>query len=149
MNYLEDFKQIIEDRFLSDNEANRLIQLDPHDINDFKETVNSFKKYSAYELRIVEDLLKNMTLLSCFKAVLKMKISNNIINDSKNSERKYVQARGAVPFEKGKRKWVGHYLGPFNEIVGNDGKIKLEKLAEGDAMVRQKVLAKLREGYVV
>ena len=149
MNYLDEFKKIVDNSYLSNLEGYRMNQLDNKDEDLYNETVRKFKSYSANEMRLLEDFLNSMTLISCFKAVLKMKVSNNVINDSKNSERKYVQARGAVPFEKGKRKWVGHYLGPINEVTDSDGKISSNKLAEGDAMVRRKVLARLREGYGV
>lgn len=88
-------------------------------------------------------VLKLMTEISIYKEALTMKTHVNILPDKNAPERRYLQVRGAVPFEKGDRVWVGHYMG---RIEGNDKKIRIDsyKKDEGRYEVIKKVVEKLK-----
>ena len=88
-------------------------------------------------------VLKLMTEISIYKEALNMKTHANILPDKNAPERRYLQVRGAVPFEKGDRAWVGHYMG---RIESNDKKIRIDSYIkdEGRYEVIKKVVEKLK-----
>jgi hypothetical protein len=89
------------------------------------------------------NVLKLMSEISIYKEALNMKTHANILPDKNAPERMYLQVRGAVPFEKGDRVWVGHYMG---RIEGNDKKIRINSYTkdEGRYEVIKKVVEKLK-----
>jgi hypothetical protein len=101
------------------------------------------KKYENDEMSI-EDVLHAISVYKCEQAVANMSITFNMITDSKDSKRVYVQARGAVPFKKGERKWVGVHLGKKKDIVDSTGSIPDHWRIKGEAMVRAKILNALK-----
>jgi len=145
MNYWSDYQKMIDQTYINDNNTWRLTLLDPEAREGLFEAYRALKRISEVDGPVAERLLKKMTLVGIYSAVLKMKINFNIINDAKNSERKYVQARGAVPFEKGKRKWVGQYLGSVKEVMDEKGQILPRFKAKGEDLVRNKVFNLLKE----
>ena len=88
-------------------------------------------------------VLKLMSEISIYKEALTMKTHANILPDKNAPERMYLQVRGAVPFEKGDRVWVGHYMG---RIEGKDKKIRIDSYLkdEGRYEVIKKVVEKLK-----
>jgi hypothetical protein len=93
---------------------------------------------------LIDNVLHALSVYKCEQAVAKMSITFNMITDSKTSKRVYVQARGAVPFKKGQRKWVGVCLGKKADIVDSKNEIRAYWKVKGETMVRQKVLAALK-----
>lgn len=71
----------------------------------------------------IKDLLNLMTKLYCYKLSLKMNVTGSVVPDAKDSDNKYVQARGAVIGLNNKRMWISHYLGPEGNYVGKNGKL--------------------------
>jgi hypothetical protein len=61
------------------------------------------------ELELIERVLKTMTKLACIKEMYKMKVTLNVLKNQ-NGEDKYVQARGAISIEKGRRIQVAQYV---------------------------------------
>lgn len=102
------------------------------------------KKYENGEMSI-EDVLHAISVYKCEQAVSNMSITFNMITDAKDSTRVYVQARGAVPFKKGQRKWIGVHLGKKKDIVDSTGSIPDHWRIKGEAMVRAKILNALKE----
>lgn len=113
MRYLKDFKSMLERNFL-DNNTMDAIHFSYHngELNHEKEVErlnNDLASLNPGELDLVERVLKNMTKLSCIKEMYKMKVTLNILKNQ-NGEHKYVQARGAISIEKGRRIQVAQYV---------------------------------------
>jgi hypothetical protein len=147
MNYLNDFDKILTGDFFNKNEWAALSDNKTGGATILRERVKEISRLSDSEQALIRKVLKDMTLFNCYKAVLDMKVHFNRVKDSRSSERYYVQARGAVPFEKGKRKWVGQYLGPENDVYNENGAINPNEEARGNYLVRNKVLSLLKNEF--
>lgn len=100
-------------------------------------------KYENDEMSI-EDVLHALSMYKCEQAVTNMSITFNMVTDGKNPKNVYIQARGAVPFKKGQRKWVGVYLGRKKDIFDSTGSIPNHWRIKGETMVRTKILNALK-----
>lgn len=141
MRYLKDYKKMLESNYINDSLLGNV-----KDDTDFTVPINllleELKKISEKNSAIIEEALKIMSELACYNEALKMKVRINVLNDPKNKEKKYLQARGAVPYEKGSRIWAGFYLGPAENFVG--GKMNEDAIKEGRIGVLHKVVEGLK-----
>lgn len=143
MNYLSDYKKMMENRFI---QFSLLDGLDPiyqreleHRISFLTKTLNDL---SISNNNTAVSVLQTMSELACIKSVLEMKVRVNVLSDAKNKEKRYLQARGAVPVAKGSRIWAGYYLGP--ERAFKNGKDDPKAVMEGRTEVVKRVLEGLR-----
>ena len=114
---------------------------------DFQDMLKgSAKLTEQYESNkeLIDNVLHALCVYKCEQAVENMSIHFNMITDSKDSKRVYVQARGAVPFKKGERKWIGVYLGRKKDIFDSTGSIPDHWRIKGETMVRTKILNALK-----
>lgn len=93
---------------------------------------------------LIDNMLKALSTYKCEQAVKNVSVHFNRLKDGKNPDRVYVQARAAVPFKKGKRKWVGVYLGTKKDVVDSKDEIRAYWKVMGETMVKQKLLAALK-----
>jgi hypothetical protein len=113
MRYIKDFKLMLDREFL-DNVTMEAIHSSYHngELNHEKEVErlnNEMASLNPVELQLIERVLKTMTKLSCIKEMYKMKVTLNVLKNQ-NGEDKYVQARGAISIEKGRRIQVAQYV---------------------------------------
>jgi hypothetical protein len=146
MNYLNDYKQILEDSYIKHEVFYELENNDMRKKVD--ELANEIKTLSRRHQDIFESLLKLMTELSIYKQALGVKIKENKIPDVKTPERVYVQMRGAVPLKKGERVWVGHYLGKVEEVCDDQGKVLGRFYARGREAVVKKIVERIKEAIM-
>jgi hypothetical protein len=114
------------------------------DFQDMLKGSDELRQQYESNKTLVDSLLHALSVYKCEQVVANMSITFNMITDSKTSKRVYVQARGAVPFKKGQRKWVGVYLGKKKDIVDSTGSIPDHWRIKGEAMVRAKILNALK-----
>ena len=145
MRYLKDFKSMLAKEFIAvetiDNSyTNNLIH--SYEV----ERLNSqLDELSKTELELVERVLSTMTKLSCIKEMYKMKVTLNVLKNQ-NGEQKYVQARGAISIEKGKRIQVAHYvdlLGFKGDVSNMEDLKNLIKDPYFRQMAREEVIKKI------
>jgi hypothetical protein len=113
MRYIKDFKLMLERNFLDNNTMEAIhFSYQDGELNHEKEVerLNSeLASLNQRELELIERVLKTMTKLSCIKEMYKMKVTLNVLKNQ-NGEDKYVQARGAISIEKGRRIQVAQYV---------------------------------------
>ena len=113
MRYIKDFKSMLERNFLDNNTMDAIhFSYQDSELNHEKEVerLNSeLASLNQWELELIEKVLKTMTKLSCIKEMYKMKVTLNVLKNQ-NGEDKYVQARGAISIEKGRRIQVAQYV---------------------------------------
>ena len=143
MNYLKDYKQILEDSYIKQEV---FYELETNDIHrNVEELVSEIKTLSRGHQDIFELLLKCMTELSFYKHALTMKMKINMIPDAKIPDRVYVQMRGSVPVKKGERVWVGHYLGKVEDVCDAEGKVMRHISPKAREAVVKKVVERLKD----
>jgi hypothetical protein len=113
MRYIKDFKSMLDREFI-DSVTMESIQSSYHNgelnhENEVERLNNELAALNHRELELVERVLKTMTKISCIKEMYKMKVTLNVLKNQ-NGENKYVQARGAISIEKGKRIQVAQYV---------------------------------------
>lgn len=94
---------------------------------------------------LIDSMLKALSVYKCEQAVAKLNIHFNRITDGKNPDKVYIQARAALPFKKGKRKWIGVYLGKEEHLIDSSGKLSTYCKSIGEKIVRSKMLNTLIE----
>ncbi len=113
MRYIKDFKSMLNKDFFDAGTMEQIhLSYQQGQLNHEKEIERLNTELDALnskELELVERILKTMTKLSCIKEMYKMKVTVNVLKNQ-NGENKYVQARGAISIEKGKRIQVAHYV---------------------------------------
>lgn len=114
------------------------------DFQDMLKGSDELTKQYESNKELIDNFLHALSIYKCEQAVANMSIHFNMITDSKTSKRVYVQARGAIPFKKGQRKWVGVYLGRKKDIVDSTGSIPTHWRMKGEAIVRTKILNALK-----
>ena len=88
---------------------------------------------------IVLDVVRHIDIYQIRKSVSDTKVHFNKIRNRYGNT--YIQARGAVPVGKGRRKWVGCYLGKEKDIIDpSTGKPSDYWLIKGNEMVKNKLL---------
>lgn len=141
MNNYNEYLMIKDKTYINNNSLN---QLNDSDIKALIKKLNTdldqilMNDKNSY----VENAIKIMTELSCYKAAIEMRVRMNVLKDSKNPTKKYLQARGAVTHPNGKRAWAGEYIGAFEKGLSQD-KID-ELLIKGRSKVIFKVMHKLK-----
>lgn len=113
MRYLKDFNSMLAKEFLSED----ILQIihgtsyvsGLNHMHEVEKLNSDLDRLNPNEIEIAERVLKIMTKLSCIKEMYKMKVTLNVLKNQ-NGENKYVQARGAISTEKGKRIQVAHYV---------------------------------------
>jgi hypothetical protein len=146
MNYLNDYKQILDDSYIN-REA--FYELETEDLKEEVEKLGrEIKHLSRAHQDTIEKILKLMTELSIYKKALGVKMRENKIPDVKIPERVYVQLRGAVPLKKGERVWVGHYLGKVEEVCDDQGKVLGRFYARGREAVVKKIVERIKEAIM-
>jgi hypothetical protein len=114
---------------------------------EFQDMLKSSAKLTEqYESNkaLIDNMLKALSTYKCEQAVKNVSVHFNRLKDGKNPDRVYVQARAAVPFKKGKRKWIGVYLGTKKDVVDSKDEIRAYWKVMGETMVKQKLLAALK-----
>jgi hypothetical protein len=149
MDYNKDFEDMVQGKLFTSNELKNLTPNSFAGFSELMQSLDELRKLSEQDKKIIAFVLKKMTYIKCCRAVKDMKVHYNKIKDGKNPERCYIQARGAVPFNKGKRKWVGVYLGPERDVYDNEGIIRPEQSRNGASIVRSRALELLREEFKV
>jgi hypothetical protein len=138
MSVIADYKEIIGGSYFKpENLAGLKTNLIPTQINALERELRQLAEKNG---AVIQAALKLMTELSIYKRALEMEIRANQIPDAKVPERVYVQVRGAIPISKGKRIWVGHYLGKREEVCNSSGQVLPVKMCEGREAVIQKVV---------
>ncbi len=142
MNYYNEYLMIKEKTYISNTS---LIQLNDNDIMALIKKLNADLELILLNDKNsnVENAIKILTELSCFKAAIDMNVRMNVLKDSKNPTKKYLQARGAVTHPIGKRAWAGEYIGAFEQGLSQSKTDEL--LKKGRSKVIFKVLNKLKE----
>lgn len=87
-------------------------------------------------------LFQTMSELSCIKNVLEMQVNINVLSDAKDKEKRYLQARGAVPYGKKLRFSGSFYLGPERAIPGGKNNPEVKQI--GRTAVVKRVLEGLK-----
>ncbi len=123
MRYLKDFQSMQRNEFIEPETLDLIEKLSHNtgESNHFREVDRLYSELSSLnqsELKSIEIVLKKMTRLSCIKQLYKMKVTMNVIKNQ-NGEDKYVQSRGAISIEKGKRVQIAHYA-DLKDYVGDD-----------------------------
>jgi len=143
MNCLNDYRQILDDRYIKEEAFYEL------ETNEIKASVDKLvyeiKSLSRRHQDSFESLLQCMTELSFYKHALTMKMKVNMIPDAKIPERVYVQMRGSVPVKKGERVWVGQYLGKVEEVCDAEGKVLRHISPKAREAVVKKVIERLKD----
>jgi len=115
---------MIEGAFINEKLFDGLERVD-HD--QLKREVNiltsDLQRMSSSEREIFERGLKIMSQIACYQAALSAKVSSAIVSDQKEANNRYVHVRGSVLFQKGKRVWVGHYIGEEKKHVDDRGRV--------------------------
>jgi hypothetical protein len=101
--------------------------------------------YNSHK-ELIDSILDRVNCLQIEKAVMSMKIHFNRVKGKKCSSY-YVQARGAVPYSKGKRKWAGCYLGKQESVYDDKGEVLPHHRTNGIQMVRAKVTEMLKKEF--
>jgi hypothetical protein len=147
MNYLADFNKMTKNEYIP---FDLLEGLESRYVNELHSRIifltQSLKQYGISNFDAVS-LLQTMSELSCIKNVLEMQVNINVLTDAKDKERKYLQARGAVPYGKKLRLGGSFYLGPERALPG--GKDNPEVKVEGRTEVVKRVLAGLKNALGV
>jgi hypothetical protein len=138
MSVLRDFRQILSGTYIEP------IKMQGFKTNSIPNQVYSLQheliQLAEQNKHIIEAALRMMAELSIYKRALDMEVRANQVPDPKVPERVYIQVRGAVPIAKGKRIWVGHYIGKREEVFDLNGKVLPAKMDEGREAVVQKVV---------
>lgn len=101
------------------------------------------KQYESNKA-LIDNMLNALSIYKCEQVVKDIKIHFNRLKDGKNPDKVYIQARGGVTFKKGKRKWVGVYLGTKKNVIDSKDEIRMYWKVKGETMVRQKILNTLK-----
>jgi hypothetical protein len=143
MSFIKEYEEMLNGTYIKDDKLSGLnTTLIPNQVNSL---VRELKQLSATEGQVIRAAVRLMTELSIYKRALEMEVRANQIPDAKVPERVYVQLRGAIPISKGKRIWVGHYLGKREEVLDSGGKVLPNKMKEGREAVVQKVVDRYME----
>jgi hypothetical protein len=142
MNYLADFIKMVKNEYIS---FERLEGLDPRLQSEIYSRA-IFLSESLKQLSITKcdpaTLLQQMSELSCIKSVLEMQVNINVLTDARDKEKRYLQARGAVPYGKKLRFSGSYYLGPERAFPG--GKDNPDVMLNGRTEVVKRVLEGLK-----
>ena len=103
-----------------------------------------FVKEYVNNKALIDNMLKALSTYKCEQAVKNVSVHFNRLKDGKNPDRVYIQARAAVPFKKGKRKWIGVYLGTKKDVVDSKDEIRAYWKMRGEIMVKKKMLDALK-----
>jgi hypothetical protein len=143
MSFIQEYEEILNGTYInSDNLSGLNTTLIPNQVNSLE---RELKQLAATDGQVIRAAIRLMTELSIYKRALEMEVRTNQIPDAKVPERVYVQLRGAIPISKGKRIWVGHYLGKREEVLDSGGKVLPNKMKEGREAVVQKVVDRYLE----
>lgn len=138
MSVTRDFKQMLNGTYIDQEKMQGL------KTNSISNQVYSLQReltqLAEENEQVIKAALRLMAELSIYKRALEMEVRANQIPDPKVPERVYIQVRGAVPLAKGKRIWVGHYIGKREEVIDSDGMVLPAKMSEGREAVVQKVV---------
>lgn len=138
MSLTRDFKQMLNGTYIDED---RLQGLNTNLIsNQVYSLQRELSQLAEQNGQVIQAALRLMAELSIYKRALDMEVRANQVPDPKVPERVYIQVRGAVPLAKGKRIWVGHYIGKREEVVDSDGKVLPAKMSVGREAVVQKVV---------
>ena len=142
MNYLADFKKMAKNEYVP---FELLEGLDSRYINELHNRIIHLT-YIVKQFGVANfdaaTLFQAMSELSCIKSVLEMQVNINVLTDAKDKDRRYLQARGAVPYGKKLRFSGSFYLGPEKAYPG--GKDNIEVKQNGRTEVVRRVLDGLR-----
>jgi hypothetical protein len=143
MSCLTDYRSIRNNSYFYEhsleNLATRMIQTE---INHLVKRLDFLVKDNE---DLIETTLSVIAELSFYKSALETKISPNKIPDNNAPERIYIQMRGAVPYSKGKRVWVSHYMGKQDEVCDDNGNILPSKFSQGREAVVTKLVERLKD----
>jgi hypothetical protein len=142
MNYLADFIKMTKNEYIS---YELLEGLDARYKNELYDRIIFLTENLKYYGRTKVDaatLLQVMSELSCIKSVLEMQVNINVLTDAKDKEKRYLQARGAVPYGKKLRFSGSYYIGPERSYLG--GKDNPDVKQKGRTEVVKRVLEGLK-----
>jgi hypothetical protein len=143
MSFIKEYEEMLNNAYIKSDKMSGLnTTLIPNHVNSLE---RELKQLAATDGHVISAALRLMTELSIYKRALEMDVRSNQIPDAKVPERVYVQLRGAIPISKGKRIWVGHYLGKREEVLDHGGNVLPNKLKEGREAVVQKVVDRYLE----
>ena len=143
MSCLSDYRSIRNNNYFEEDSLNNLAT------GRIQAEINHLVKRLDFLVKNNEDLIETtlsvIAELSFYKSALETKISPNKIPDNNAPERIYIQMRGAVPYAKGKRVWVSHYMGKLDEVYDDNGHILPSKFSEGRESVVTKLVERLKD----
>ncbi|MBM3446102.1 MAG: hypothetical protein FJX88_06205 [Bacteroidetes bacterium] len=143
MSCLSDYRSIRNNNYFEEDSLNNLAT------GKIKTEIDHLVKRLTILVEGNEDLIETtlsiIADLAFYKAALETKVSPNRIPDNSKPDRVYVQMRGAVPYAKGKRVWVSHYMGKLEEVCDGAGEILHNKFCQGREAVIIKLVERLKD----
>ena len=136
MNYLADFKKMTRNEYIP---FHLLEGLESGYINELHSRIlfltQSLNQFGVANFDAVL-LFQVMSELSCIKNVLEMQVNINVLTDAKDKERRYLQARGAVPYGKKLRFSGSYYLGPERAFSGGKDNREVRQIGRTEVVKR-------------
>jgi hypothetical protein len=136
MNYSADFKKMTKNEYIP---FDLLEGLETRYINELHSRIifltQSLNQFGVTNFDAVS-LFHVMSELSCIKSVLEMQVNINVLNDAKDKERRYLQARGAVPYGKKLRFSGSYYLGPEKAYPGGKDNPEVKQIGRTEVVKR-------------
>jgi hypothetical protein len=143
MSCYTDYKKVLNNNYFN---STSLENLKTNKISsEINTLVKKLQKLSNEHSDVIETALDVLSDLSFYKMALETKVTANKIPDVNVPKRIYIQLRGAVPYDKGKRVWISQYVGKMEEVCDDGGNILHSNYCQGREAVVLKLVERLKE----